>query len=464
MNSFSSQEARPGAAEARRGPAAPWGRSPWPVLTAGGALLVYLGLFLATVFDSFIRAPFGDAFDFLTVELQAEARGDRGLYLWAPHNGHHLVWVRLLTAIDVRLFHGRSVVFLAAALIALLAATALIAREIRRGVAEPRTGFVLACTAPLALLTTLNAVDVSIPINTVYVFSMAFAIAALVLYEAGPARPAVGLSVLALVAGAAMGNSIGLAAVPVLMIAAWRRPDRAHRPLLWIAGPLLVAVFVLGAGSMSVEAALPPQTPAQHALRLVQYFVGFCGLPWSASSQKLALPGGLAALSHLAAAVLGVGAVVLGLMLAATPSKEATARGRLDRLCCDLILLSLGSAGMAALGRANASALLMVPVRYALIMAPLHVGLMVLLALRSPRAAEARGGWLAAAIAAVAVLAVAHQFVGRWVVLRYTTQVEQTIAAFHAGLRSPAMSDYVYPELRHAEEVSAELKRRGLYR
>jgi hypothetical protein len=247
------------------------------------------------------------------------------------------------------------------------------------------------------------------------------------------------------------------------MVAALRRPGRPQWPLLWVAGPMLVALFMVGAGSISVEAPMPAQTPVERGVRIVQYFIGFCGLPWSASSQKLSLPGGLETASHLAGTILGLVLIALGLLLAARPATGDGARARLDRICCSFILFSLAAAGMAALGRANASPSLLIPVRYALLMAPLHIGVFVLLVTRNPGASRWSVGAQSTALALIMVLGVGHQLAGRYVVLRFCANLEQELDAFNAGRRSPEMTEYVYPRMERADQVSAEMKRRGVY-
>jgi hypothetical protein len=440
-----------------------WGRGFWVASLPAIGLAAYVALFLDTVRRGFVRAPFGDAFDFLDVEFRAEDLHRSWKYLWIPHNGHHLVWIRALTALDVRLFHGKSAIFVLAAVVSLISSLVMIVWQILGGVANRSLALALSCVAILAMLTTLNAIDVSVPVNTVYVLCLPFALGALVYYENGSGGLGMGIGVLALATAGAMGNSIGLAAVPVLIVAALRRPGRPQWLLLWAAGPILVALFMLGAGSISVEAPMPAQTPVERGVRIVQYFMGFCGLPWSASSQKMALPGGLDTAAHLAGGGLGLVLIALGLFLAARPAAGDDAAARLDRMCCSFILFSLAAAGMAALGRANASPDLMIPVRYALLMAPLHIGVAVLLLTRSPWASRWSVGTQSAALALVMVLAIGHQLAGRYVVLRYCGALEQTLDAFNAGRRSPEMTQYVYPQLERAEQVSAEMKRRGVY-
>src|SRR4029453_17637947 len=109
---------------------------------------------------------------------------------------------------------------------------------------------------------------------------------------------------------------------------------------------------------------------------------------------------------------LGLLFVALGLWLAARPAKGVSAADRLDRLCCSLVLFSIAAAAMAALGRANATATFQIPVRYSLILAPLHIGLTVLLVTRNAARLRQARGVLASACAAILLLAVAQQLLG----------------------------------------------------
>lgn len=428
-------------------------------------LAAYVALFLDTVARSFVRAPYGDGFDILAVEFAAQDRHDPAAYLWLPHNGHHIVWLRLLTSLDVRLFHGQSTVFVIATLAAILAAAALIARQIWRGVEDKALASVLAAIAPLALLTTLNAFDVSVSINIPYVYAATFAVAAFLVAENAAAGIGTVFALLALAAGAGMGNSVGLAAVPVLMIAAARRPDRGRLPLIWVLGPILMAVFVLTAGKMSVQAGgqAAPAGLIGQAVRMLRYFLDFCGLPWSATSDRMAMPGGLQPAAQIAGPLIGLLLFAVGLFLAARPAQGMGARDRLDRFCCSLILFSLAAAAMAVVGRLRATAGMQLPVRYSVLLAPLHIGVLVLLAIRSPSLGRASPRTLSAALSVVLVLGLAHQLAGRYVILRYCGRINHVLAEYNAGRRTPEMTQYVYPDLRRADQVSAEMKRRGVY-
>jgi hypothetical protein len=301
-----------------------------------------------------------------------------------------------------------------------------------------------------------------VPINTPYVLALVFAVGACVLVETGAGGLATLFGLLLLTAAAGMGNSVGLAVAPVVMIAILRRKTRGGLPLYWLAAPILVAVFVLSAGAMSVETAAPAATPLERGLRGLRYFVSFCGLPWSASSQRMAVGGGLQAIAQAAAPLLGLVLVGVGAGLAATPAKGDARPDRLDRICCNLILFSLAAAAMAALGRANASPQMQLPVRYAVILAPLHIGVLVLLATRHGARLRVGEGALLGLVAVLLAAALVHQVVGRQVIVRYADTLNRVLADFAAGRRTPEMTEYVYPKLAHAEAITAQMQRRGL--
>src|SRR4029453_9276843 len=184
---------------------------------------------------------------------------------------------------------------------ALLATTAMLAREIWRGVAERRFAWPLATVAPLALLTSLNAFDVSAPLNTPYVYTLLFAVPAFILAERARGGFGTLAALLALASGAAMGNSVGLAPFAVVMIAIARRPQRGRLWLFWLAGPLVAAAFVLSAHNLAhVAQATESETLLDRAVRGARYFLSFAGLPWSASSDKMSLSGMLDSVGEVA--------------------------------------------------------------------------------------------------------------------------------------------------------------------
>jgi hypothetical protein len=128
-----------------------------------------------------------------------------------------------------------------------------------------------------------------------------------------------------------------------------------------------------------------------------------------------------------------------------------------------MILFSLGSAVLAAAGRSYMSAEINVPVRYAILMTPLHAAFLLLMAPAILQAWERCPRYVAyGLIAALALLMVQQALVGP-VVVRAAERVRETIVLFHEGGRTPEMLRSVHPDLGIAEAGYADMRRRGVY-
>jgi hypothetical protein len=76
--------------------------------------------------------PFGDVVAWLDQYAAFKRNGDLLHYLFAPHNEHPLVTIRLLTVADVAIFGGRGFAFIGAALASMIGILALLMTELRR--------------------------------------------------------------------------------------------------------------------------------------------------------------------------------------------------------------------------------------------------------------------------------------------------------------------------------------------
>ena len=104
------------------------------IAVAAGLQVLLFGWFLAR---TTIHLPFLDMLDWIDAYLAFRTGSDGPGYLWAFHNEHHLVWIRLLTALDVAEFHADGTALIAAATAALVLAATLVVLELRRGVSPP---------------------------------------------------------------------------------------------------------------------------------------------------------------------------------------------------------------------------------------------------------------------------------------------------------------------------------------
>lgn len=427
-----------------------------PVIWALAAILTaHVAVFMYVVVAGFVRQPYSDMFDFIRAEFDLERSSDLLGYLASLHNHQHLVWIRILTALDIRVFHGSATVFLAAATLSIVIAALALATEIWRSTPMRTVGALAASLAVLLVVSTVNAMDCTQPINSVYPIALGFAVLAITLFERasedGAGHTAL-LATLALAAGvaAAAGSAAGVAVFPVLVVSALRNPG-ARR--------LIAPVLVVALAAMAlVVAALLEAAPAQpgggfaHLWKMADYFMVYAGMPWSAV--KL--------LSRLRLA-LGLATIAIGAVLFWRGSRREGAAGRLERIGLDLIVFSLITAGMAALGRVDESDAVVVPVRYAVFMSTFQVGVICVAA---PALAErwaslrryAVPGALAAAVALLAQQAAAGSSV-----LRTSQYIRSEITAFEAGARRPEMHQLIHPDFNVATQVEAERRKRGLY-
>lgn len=130
-----------------------------------------------------VRLPFSDMLRWIADYLRWREQGDLLEYLWAFHWDEHLVWIRILTAIDVSVFKASGLPFVAVATAALLATAALMFREMRISSVGAGPLAPLAWLVPMLTLTTANVVDCSVPINCQYPLVLAFMVAALLLFD-----------------------------------------------------------------------------------------------------------------------------------------------------------------------------------------------------------------------------------------------------------------------------------------
>ena len=434
----------------------PFERADRPAVAALATILaVDLAIFAYVAIGGFVRQPFSDMFAFLGAEFDFERGGDLLAYLASTHNGQHLIWVRILTALDVQVFNGAGAIFLAASSLSILVAALAPAVELWRGVPIRVVGAISALLAAMLMISALNALDCTQPINCVYAIAAGFAVLAVVLFEHAASEQggrAVLFAALALAAGlsAAAGSAAGVAAFPALIVSALRHPS--HRGLTaatLVVGPAAMAIIVTGL--LGAEAS-QAQVGANHIGKMAAYFVIYAGMPWS--SVRL--------LSRLRL-VVGLVAIVVGAALVWRGARRQGAAGRLERIGLDLIVFALVTAAMAAIGRVDQSDAVSLPARYAVFMSVFQVGVICVLA---PEIAERWSGMKRFAVPAslaLALMLLAHQVAAGKSVLQTSQTIRREIAAFEAGARRPDMRQLIFPDFNVAMRIEAECRRRGLY-
>ena len=315
-------------------------------ITWGIALIaaVHFALFGYFVFRTAIFSPISDMFAYIDAYLGFRA-GDMSLfgYLWRPHGEHHLVWIRVLTWVDVALFHTRGIPFMAAASAAIVATAVLLWRQLVG--AQPKLGAAtnLGLLAPMMVLSAANAIDCSVPINTTYPFTVFFVVLALVLFTAADRvdarahyrRIAAVLGGALAAVGASMGTAAGLLAWPILLWIGWRhRLDR--RWFLALAGFSLVYILFYARDLyfLGLAPALSKDTAsffsADHLYNMLDYYFAFLGLPFT--REGALRPAGVA---------IGAALFFIAAWAVASASFSNRLNTRLDRIAIGLILLGL---------------------------------------------------------------------------------------------------------------------------
>lgn len=408
------------------------------------ALLV-LAAIQAALFLYYLRAnivlePYWDMYSHLTRYLQFRADGDWLRYLWDPHVQHRHLWMRLLTWLDAGLFSGISYPFIVAAAACQAVTAALVWREATR-VAPAALRTPAGCLAVMLVLTSVAAVDAALPINGIYPQTVMFSVLAIVLFAEGPAWRRV--AAIAAAVAAAFANTLALVLWPILLWMAWREGKGAR----WIAalsavGVAFIVRFVIGLPLADQAAA----APAALVTRL-DYLASYMGLPWTRAA-ALAIPGRL----------VGVALFATGAAIAA----RFTLRDRPDRhhrVAIALMAFSLASAVLAAAGREPSPGEVLVPVRYSVLLAPLHVGLVLLAAMHlADRAVLA-----VKAAVAVALLLVVQQVGAGEAAIENTTRVRDTVRRFAAGRTEAGMERVVFDDLPEARRQLDAIQDARLY-
>jgi hypothetical protein len=290
--------------------------------------------------------------------------------------------------------------------------------------------------------------DASAVINMTYVHAVAFAVAAILLAEWPTRRPVVrAAGALAYAFAASLGSAAGLAVWPALLIAAWRSGPRGWTLSVLVAGLMFAALYAWGQGAPSATGVHPPEQLrlADAALLLVNYL----GLPWG---RALGGAGWLLGLGMLFAA------------LAAVAFKGRRGAPGAERAAVALILFSLATAAMAGAARAGVIAADRAPIRYAVFLIPLHVGLWVLALPHLRRAWLRRPRAMAGALVAAAAAMLLHQAAMGLYAERTADASLRAIADFRAGRREPSMSVTIHPDFAEAQALSARMRRDGFYR
>lgn len=415
------------------------------------ASLFYLGCFAYFTYRTRVLRPFADQIDLLELFFRFEERGSWIEYLLEPHTVHRIPWYRMLLAFDVVALRGTTVPFLVVAALCLATVAVILCREVAAASSGPLKLPAIAFTLVM-LFGTSSAANLSVPANTPAMHALFFGILAIWLAVPTPETgnrsiTARRLGAIAACVGAAFSNAVGLVLWPVLAFKAWRGgpADRPWLLLVLITGLAFGLAYL--AGPSAADAA--PTTLSFDALiKAADYLLAYLGMPW-------------------ARAFGGVGRFIGLLMLTSSLIVILTRGGqgapRSERVAVALIMLSLGTAVLAAWARKDVTELVDVPARYRIYVAPLHIGLaMVALPWLERRWRDRRRTIEAAIIACLCVLAVQQVLVGE-VAAAAAQRARATITAFHRGQHTADVRWLIADDLGHAQAICDELRRHGIY-
>lgn len=425
--------------EAEIGPA--WLRAAATALVAASiALAFYL------VWRTAVLAPFSDEFAWADRWYRLQADHQWAAYLSAPHNINRLAWTRLAVALDMGALGGTNAPLILSGAAALAVMAAVLGREAVQAAPQPVKP-VAGTLAVMLTLTASNVLDASIPIYVTYAHAAVFAVLTIVLSEGAPGRGLGWRKAGALVCAvaSAFGSGAGLALWPVMAWGALRRRDWSWLAAVLACGAAFVGLYMADQGEASGGAAASALHDPKSAMILG---LSFLTLPWTRAALQIAWMGG---------GLVGVAAIAVILIRGGPKATPA------ERVACGLMLFTLGAATMAALGRSGLEEPHNVPLRYGLLVAPMHVGVVMLAA-----------PWLArlwrenrkAAEALSLILLVgffAQNAAIAFKVVAASDTIRNAIADFHAGRRTPLILTIVDPDPAHAEAISERLARDDLF-
>lgn len=417
------------------------------------AALVQFALFGAVLGRTMILEPVGDMFGWIDNYLRLNSAGNVLEYLWAPHNEHHIPLIRILTALDMSAFHGNEVVFVLAATASLLAVAALIVLELRRDRSLVVSPGSLAVVGSMLILTATAALDCALPVFGSYSMTLFFVVAALILFDSETERTRLtnakrGLALFAAVL-AALANGVGLVVWPALLWTA----SRAGAARWW-----LFAIVALGAcyafiytwGVAPVGAGDPDRIfDLSHLWKMFEYFLTYLALPLSRERS-------LAILTRALGGVLLCIGVIVILRDALSPRPPT----RLQRIAIGLIIAGLASGLLAAAGRVDIDAEVKVPVRYALLVSPLQIGLLAFVWPWIARRAVLlhREALMLAITVATCWALVAAQVVEGLSAMAVSDEIKTTVEHYNGSESEAGMVRVGFPDLRVIQRVRSALR------
>ncbi|CAN7308477.1 hypothetical protein LJR219_001578 [Phenylobacterium sp. LjRoot219] len=426
-----------------QGPALP----PWLRGLTLALLALYLALSAYVLWRAAVLTPYSDEIDWIQRWSDFQALGGSWAhYLLTPINFHRMPLTFGLLAFDLQTLGGTNLPLIASGALAVGGMAWLLAREAGKA-APPPLALPAATLAAMLALMAGNLLDAATPICVNYTHGVVFAVLAMILAEGGERRGLTPRRVLALIVAmlAGLGDAVALAVWPVLAFNALRRRDWLWLTALLAAGAAFLVPYASGQGGDARTSTAGALADPLGALRLA---LNYLMLPWTRLNLGFAWIGGLVV------ATLGLAAVAHG------SRRDAP---RAERVAASFIFFTLGTAAMAGLGRYGLPDALNVPLRYGVLVAPLHVGFLIFALPYAGVLWRANRTAAQALIAAALLLATAQNGVMALKVIRASDVVRTAIVDFKAGVRTPEMLTFIHPNQAYAAGVYGWLAEHGYF-
>jgi hypothetical protein len=327
----------------------------------------------------------------------------------------------------------------------LLAVILGLALRIWRGLASPLLKKAGLCLLVFTLLPANLVVMCTMPVMGGFVHTCTFAVFALLLSD----NDSLTKRAAAVIAG--FGVAGGLFIWPVLAFTAWRSgARRAWLAVIGGVGLVIWAAYLRGLPSQPGLLALD----LSRMIAMLDFVIRFLGLPWSHAA-ALVWPGRV------------IGALVLtaGCHLVLTDAVSGRRKPGFERVGLGMILFAFMVAAAAALARLDTAPDREMPVRYGMIVALAHAGILLAALPWLDRLIEGRH----AAAAKIAILLVATALLAQQVMVGRAAVFQAGLYSdawqrFSAGAWTPDMAHFVYPDRARAEKILAYMKSQHIYR
>jgi hypothetical protein len=396
------------------------------------AAAIYAVLFLYFVAASVVSAPVYDFLSWVQFYFDSEKTGDWWSYLWTPHNEHRIIWTRALVAIDVRLFGGNTLPFMAFALVLTSTMVLALLWQVFGSPLPPKVKAVVVPLLVFLLLPATLAIANSMPGIGVNLHAATFVVFAISLLDVGIERRSNLKILLSLMVAilAGFGGSGGLLVWPVLTYSAWRFGPKNWALTFFAVGTTYSVLNFAGVpssfGGVTLGRALPS----------IDYVIRFLGLPWSHSS-ALAWP----------SRAIGLGILCGGAWLLIRDFFLDRSTSRLERIGLNLILYAFLVAAAAAVARWNVATERGIPIRYAIFTVLAHAGILLasmpFLQRLLEGASQKRAKLL---ITAVTLLLLLQQIIIGTAAVQEASRYNSAWAEFVSGAWTSEMEHYVYPD------------------